>query len=96
MVFDFCYRTNEITKQPNGKLEIELQEAWNVQYMRQSYNPVMEFCLGEQKILVNEKLNMMRGMNVDSNAKYWMNQKDLTLRTRDSMETLVIKFYNQE
>lgn len=53
---DLLYRFSKFTKMPRGKLEVTLMRGSDLKHLGDQYSPVMEFRLGNQRCLVDEKV----------------------------------------
>lgn len=94
------YRANELTKNPRGRLELELESSRSATLKmagaaeRVDYSPIMEFILGDQRILVDEPLQLRKTkMNQLSRYRRWNKQKHLSFETQSAHDVLVVKFY---
>jgi hypothetical protein len=93
-MMEMMYRASEFTKQPRGKLELELDSASGVQYKNDDYNPIMEFILSDQRILVDEPLQLRKTkMNQESEFKRWGKEKKLEFKTENIHEAIQVNFY---
>ena len=95
------YRASEFTKAPVGQLDLQLESAeglflFQKDQEQKEYNPIMVFELGQQRLLVDEQLQIRKTQtNSQSKFKRWLVQKQLKLNTYSIYDALIIKFMNR-
>ena len=88
------YRSSEFTKQPRGRFELNLDSASGIQWKTEDYNPIMEFVLNNQRMLVDEPLQLRKTkMNQESEFKRWGNEKHLKFYTDNIHDVIQVNFY---
>jgi hypothetical protein len=50
------YRSSKFTAQPKGKLVVNLEHAYKLACSGKEYQPYIEFIIGDQRVIVDEKL----------------------------------------
>lgn len=88
------YRASEFTKAPQGKLEMTLVSSRAARFEKEDYSPLMEFSIGDQRVFVDEELQMRKDqMNQESEFRRWEQQGHLALYTTQPKDVLAIKFF---
>lgn len=54
ILLDAQYRYSKFTKMPRGKLEVVIAGGADLKFQNDSFNPVMEFRVGNQRVTVDE------------------------------------------
>jgi hypothetical protein len=58
--YDCQYRFSEFTRMPQGKLEVILARGLDLKYSGESFRPILEFRVGNQRVVQDELVNPTR------------------------------------
>lgn len=72
---------------PRGKLEVVIAGGADLKFQNDSFNPVMEFRVGNQRVTVDEQINPMKAIWKDKRIKF---------DTFGLWEELEIRFFNDQ